>query len=43
MLAVGANADPTMISRALFVGADGFVDKTAEPAAFLAALKSGCP
>ena len=28
VLAVGANADPTIISRALFVGADGFVDKT---------------
>ena len=32
VLAVGANADPTVISRLLFVGADGFVDKTAEPA-----------
>ncbi|MGZ8596145.1 MAG: response regulator, partial [Actinomycetota bacterium] len=27
VIAVGANADPTLISRALFVGADGFIDK----------------
>jgi DNA-binding NarL/FixJ family response regulator len=39
VLAVGANADPTVISRVLFVGADGFVDKTAEPTAFVAAIK----
>lgn len=39
VLAVGANADPTVISRMLFVGADGFVDKTAEPAAFVSAIK----
>lgn len=38
LLAVGANADPTSISRALFMGADGFVDKSVEPAAFLDAI-----
>jgi len=38
VLAVGANADPTSISRALFVGADGFVDKQVEPGEFLAAI-----
>jgi DNA-binding NarL/FixJ family response regulator len=40
VLAMGANADPTSISRALFVGADGFVDKAADPDAFLDALRS---
>jgi DNA-binding NarL/FixJ family response regulator len=30
ILGCGANADPTDISRALFVGADGFVDKSGE-------------
>jgi DNA-binding NarL/FixJ family response regulator len=39
VLAMGADADPTAISRALFVGADGFVDKSAEPAEFLDALR----
>ncbi|MFL5791759.1 MAG: LuxR C-terminal-related transcriptional regulator [Actinomycetota bacterium] len=39
VLAMGADADPTAISRALFVGADGFVDKSAEPADFLGALR----
>jgi two-component system nitrate/nitrite response regulator NarL len=39
VLAVGANADPTAISRVLFVGADGFVDKTADPAAFVEAIQ----
>jgi DNA-binding NarL/FixJ family response regulator len=38
VLAVGANADPTTISRALFVGADGFVDKRVEPHEFLASI-----
>jgi DNA-binding NarL/FixJ family response regulator len=38
VLAVGANADPTAISRALFVGADGFIDKRAEPEEFLSAI-----
>jgi DNA-binding NarL/FixJ family response regulator len=38
VLAVGANADPTTISRALFVGADGFVDKRVEPDEFLSSI-----
>lgn len=38
VLAVGANADPTSISRALFVGADGFVDKRAQPEEFTSAI-----
>lgn len=39
VLAMGANADATSVSRALFVGADGFVDKNVEPNAFLDALR----
>ena len=39
VLACGANADPTMISRALFVGADGFVDKNIDPVEFLQSLR----
>ena len=39
ILAVGSDADPTGISRALFVGADGFVDKEVEPDAFIAAIR----
>jgi len=38
LLAMGANADPTMISRALFVGADGYVDKNVDPVDFLSAI-----
>ena len=38
VLAMGANADPTMVSRALFVGADGYVDKNIDPADFLGAI-----
>jgi DNA-binding NarL/FixJ family response regulator len=38
VLAVGANANPTTISRALFFGADGFVDKRVDPEAFLEAV-----
>jgi len=38
VLAMGANADPTMISRALFVGADGYVDKNVDPVDFLGAI-----
>jgi DNA-binding NarL/FixJ family response regulator len=39
ILAMGAGTDPTAISRCLFYGADGFVDK-AEPAeAFLESLR----
>ena len=40
ILGCGANADPTAISRALFVGADGFVDKNIDPVEFLQALRS---
>lgn len=39
LLACGAKADPMAISRALFVGADGFVDKNVHPAEFLDALQ----
>jgi len=39
ILGCGANADPTAISRALFVGADGFVDKNIDPVEFLQALR----
>jgi DNA-binding NarL/FixJ family response regulator len=38
ILAMGANADPTMVSRALFVGADGYVDKNIDPGDFLGAI-----
>jgi DNA-binding NarL/FixJ family response regulator len=40
ILGLGANADPHVVSRALFVGADGFVDKNVELEEFLVALKS---
>ncbi len=40
LLAVGARAEPMAISRALFVGADGFVDKNADPVEFLQALRA---
>jgi DNA-binding NarL/FixJ family response regulator len=39
ILGCGANADPTTISRALFVGADGFVDKNLDPVEFLQSLR----
>jgi DNA-binding NarL/FixJ family response regulator len=39
VLAVGANADPMAISRALFVGADGFVDKNVDPEEFLDSIR----
>jgi DNA-binding NarL/FixJ family response regulator len=39
LLAMGANADPTTVSRALFVGADGYVDKNCDPAEFLVAIR----
>lgn len=39
VLAMGANADPATISHALFVGADGFVDKNVDPDEFLQAIQ----
>jgi DNA-binding NarL/FixJ family response regulator len=39
VLALGADADPTTISHALFVGADGFVDKNVAPSDFLGAIR----
>jgi two-component system response regulator DevR len=38
ILGCGARADPMAISRALFMGADGFVDKNVDPLQFLQAL-----
>ena len=38
ILGMGANADPNAISRALFTGADGFVDKNVEVEEFIAAI-----
>ena len=40
VLAMGADADASMISRALFVGADGYVDKRSGPEEFCAAIRS---
>jgi DNA-binding NarL/FixJ family response regulator len=39
LLAMGANADPSMISHALFVGADGYVDKNCDPIEFLVSIR----
>jgi DNA-binding NarL/FixJ family response regulator len=39
VLAQGADAEPTAISRCLFVGADGYVDKNVPPEAFLNAIR----
>jgi DNA-binding NarL/FixJ family response regulator len=39
ILGMGANADPQVVSRALFVGADGFVDKNVELEEFLSAIE----
>jgi DNA-binding NarL/FixJ family response regulator len=39
ILGCGANAETVSVSRALFVGADGFVDKNAAPLEFLQALR----
>ena len=39
ILGLGANADPQVVSRALFVGADGFGDKNAELDDFLGAIE----
>lgn len=40
ILAAGARSDAIAISRALFVGADGFVDKNLDPVDFLDALRN---
>jgi two-component system, NarL family, response regulator DevR len=40
ILAVGANADPPTVSRSLFVGADGYVDKDQDPVEFLQAIRA---
>jgi DNA-binding NarL/FixJ family response regulator len=37
-IALGAGSEPQAISRALFVGADGFIDAKAQPSEFLDAL-----
>lgn len=39
ILGCGANADTTTVSRALFMGADGFVDKNIDPVEFLQSLR----
>lgn len=39
ILGCGANADATTVSRALFTGADGFVDKSIDPVEFLQSLR----
>jgi two-component system response regulator NreC len=39
VLAMGANADPSTVSRALFTGADGFVDKNVDPQDFLSSIE----
>lgn len=39
ILGLGANADPQVVSRALFVGADGFVDKNVDIDEFLGAIR----
>jgi DNA-binding NarL/FixJ family response regulator len=41
VLACGANADPLSISRALFSGADGFLDKSSDPVEFIQSLQKG--
>lgn len=38
IVASGANSDEETIAEALFVGADGFIDKNSSPDAFLAAM-----
>jgi DNA-binding NarL/FixJ family response regulator len=39
ILAMGSNGDGMAVSRALFVGADGYVDKNFEPEQFLEAVR----
>jgi DNA-binding NarL/FixJ family response regulator len=40
ILAIGARSDAVTISRALFSGANGFVDKDVDPGEFLEAIRS---
>jgi DNA-binding NarL/FixJ family response regulator len=39
ILALGANADGMVVSRVLFMGADGYIDKALEPPQFLDGLR----
>jgi DNA-binding NarL/FixJ family response regulator len=39
VVAVGANADAAAVSRMLFVGADGYIDKNVHPEEFLSAVR----
>ena len=39
ILAIGANAEAVSISRALFVGADGYMDKRVEPGEFIEGIR----
>lgn len=39
ILGLGSNADPHVVSRALFVGADGFIDKNVELEEFLGGIR----
>jgi DNA-binding NarL/FixJ family response regulator len=39
VLACGARSDPMAISRALFLGADGYVDKNVDPVEFLQTIR----
>jgi DNA-binding NarL/FixJ family response regulator len=39
ILACGARSDPMAISRALFLGADGYVDKNVDPVEFLQTIR----
>jgi DNA-binding NarL/FixJ family response regulator len=39
VLACGARSDPMAISRALFLGADGYVDKNIDPVEFLQTIR----
>lgn len=39
ILAIGANAEAVSISRALFVGADGYMDKRVEPDEFIEGIR----
>jgi DNA-binding NarL/FixJ family response regulator len=40
IIACGGSVDPATISRALFVGADGYVDEGVDPASFVEAMRA---